>query len=136
MTDPALGIDIAKLKFNACLIRESGKLKHKLFPNTGAGFEQLREWLSKQRVERVHACLEATGTYGEALALSLHEAGHTVSVVNPAAGKSFCRESAVTHQNRSCGCRVDRPLLPRSSASRLDATASRSARTTSTCQKT
>jgi hypothetical protein len=28
MTEPALGIDIAKLKFNVCLINPSGKLKH------------------------------------------------------------------------------------------------------------
>ncbi len=38
---PALGIDIAKLKFNVCLINLHGKLKHKVFPNTAAGFEQL-----------------------------------------------------------------------------------------------
>ena len=31
----------------------------------------------------MHACLEATGRYGEALALCLHQQGHTVSVVNP-----------------------------------------------------
>jgi hypothetical protein len=55
MTAPPLGIDIAKLKFNVCLILQSGKLKHKVFPNTTLGFEQLREWLSKQGVERVHA---------------------------------------------------------------------------------
>jgi transposase len=68
---PILGIDIAKLKFNLCLINLSGKLKHKVFPNTATGFEQLREWLSKHAVERVHACLEATGTYGEALRRSI-----------------------------------------------------------------
>jgi transposase len=32
----------------------------------------------------VHACLEATGEYGAALALALYEAGHQVSIVNPA----------------------------------------------------
>ena len=72
MTAPALGIDIAKLKFNVCLINQNGKLKHKVFPNNPPGFEQLLAWLTKHGVERVHACLEATGTYGEALALSLH----------------------------------------------------------------
>jgi len=39
MTDPALGIDIAELKFNVCLINHSGKLRHKVFPNTATGFE-------------------------------------------------------------------------------------------------
>jgi transposase len=89
MTLPVLGMDIAKLKFNLCLINTEGKLKHKVLPNTTTGFAQLLDWLSKQGIERVHACLEATGTYGESLSLFLHEAGDTVSVVNPAAIKAF-----------------------------------------------
>jgi transposase len=109
MTKPILGIDIAKLKFNVCLINTSGELKHKLFPNTAAGFEQLLDWLSKQRVERVHACLEATGTYGEALSLFLHEAGHMVSVINPAAIKAF----AGSRMSRTKTDRVDAELIAR-----------------------
>ncbi len=74
MTKPTLGIDIAKLKFNVCLINKSGTLRHKVFPNTATGFEQLREWLAKHGIECVHACMEATGTYGESLALFLYQA--------------------------------------------------------------
>ena len=109
MTAPVLGIDIAKLKFNVCLINLSGKLKHKLFPNTSAGFEQLSEWLARQGVERVDVCLEATGTYGEALALYLHEAGHTVSVINPAAIKAF----AGSRLSRTKTDKVDAELIAR-----------------------
>lgn len=109
MKEPALGIDIAKLKFNVCLINLNGKLKHKVFPNTATGFEQLTEWLSRQRVERVHACLEATGTYGEALSLFLHQLGHTVSVINPAAVKSF----AGSRLSRTKTDRVDAELIAR-----------------------
>jgi transposase len=109
MTEPALGIDISKLKFNVCLINIEGKLRHKLFPNSAAGFEQLRGWLSKQRVECVHACLEATGTYGEALALFLHQAGHIVSVINPAATKAF----AHSRLSRTKTDRVDAALIAR-----------------------
>lgn len=109
MTQPVLGIDIAKLKFNVCLISPHGKLKHKLFPNTLAGFEQLSEWLSKQGVERLHACMEAIGTYGEALALFLHQASHKVSVVNPAAIKAF----AGSRLSRTKTDRVDAELIAR-----------------------
>jgi len=109
MTSPILGIDIAKLKFNVCLIQRSGKLRHKVFSNTVAGFEQLKGWLSRQGVERVHACMEATGTYGESLALYLHEAGHTVSVVNPAAIKAF----AGSCLSRTKTDRVDAELIGR-----------------------
>jgi transposase len=109
MTEPVLGIDIAKLKFNVCLIQHSSKLKHKVFPNTSIGCEQLSEWFAKQGVERVHACLEATGTYGEALALFLHQAGHRVSVVNPAAIKAF----AGSRLSRTKTDHVDAELIAR-----------------------
>jgi transposase len=109
MTLPSLRLDIAKLKFNVCLITVGGKLRHKVFLNTTAGFEQLSTWLIKQGVERVHACLEATGTYGDALALFLHSAGHLVSVVNPAAIKAF----AQSRLSRTKTDRVDAELIAR-----------------------
>ena len=85
----ALGIDIAKLKFDVCLIKPNGKAKHKIFANTRHGFEQLIAWLDSHPVSDLHACLEATGTYGEPLALFLFEAGCLVSLVNPAAVRAF-----------------------------------------------
>jgi transposase len=109
MTLPCLGLDVAKAKFNACLIKLDGRLKHKVFPNSEAGFVQLSAWLSKQGVGHVHACLEATGTYGEALALSLHGAGHTVSVVNPAAVSAF----AQSRLSRTKTDKVDAELIAR-----------------------
>jgi len=109
MRQPTLGIDISKLKFNVCLIQQNGKLRHKVFPNTTAGFTQLLEWLSTQGVETVHACLEATGTYSEPLALLLVEAGHTVSLVNPAATKAF----AQSRLSRTKTDRVDAELIAR-----------------------
>ncbi len=106
---PILGIDIAKLKFNVCLINTSGKLKHKVFGNTADGFQQLAAWLIKQGAQRTHACMEATGAYGEALALHLHTAGHTVSVVNPAAIKAF----AGSRLSRTKTDKVDAELIAR-----------------------
>lgn len=91
MTTSALGIDISKRKFDACLLREGGKLRHRVFPNTPDGFSQLSSWLAKHKAEHAHACLEATGIYGEALATYLHDAGHAVSVVNPAQIKAYAQ---------------------------------------------
>src|ERR671938_667106 len=107
MTDRKSVNDIAKLELNVCLINSSGKLRHKVFPNTPAGFEQLLEWLSRQRVERVHACMEATGTYSEPLALFLIEAGHRFSLINPAATKAF----AASRLSRTKTDRVDAELI-------------------------
>jgi len=109
MNIPTLGIDISKAKFNVCLINPHDKLKHKVFPNTASGFQQLAEWLTKQHVELIHVCLEATGTYGEALALFLHQAGHSVSVINPAAVKAY----AGAQLSRTKTDRVDAELIAR-----------------------
>jgi len=109
MTEPVLGIDISKLKFNVCLIKQNSKLKHKVFPNTASGFEQLLDWLLRQGIHRVHACLEATGTYGEAVALFLHQADQIVSVINPAAIKAF----AGSRLSRTKTDRVDAELIAR-----------------------
>ncbi len=106
---PTLGIDIAKLKFNICLLNMGGKLRHKVFPNTEVGFQQLDAWLSRQGVQHIHACMEATGAYGEALALHLSTTGHMVSVVNPAAIKAF----AGSHLSRTKTDRVDAELIAR-----------------------
>jgi transposase len=106
---PVLGIDIAKLKFNVCLLNTGGKLRHKVFANTAVGFQQLDAWLSKQGTPHAHACLEATGAYGEALALHLHGAGHHVSVINPAAVKAF----AASRLSRTKTDKVDAELIAR-----------------------
>lgn len=109
MNPPALGIDISKLTFNACVITPAGKLRHKVFPNTAPGFAQLTDWLARQKAGHVYACMEATGTYGEALALHLHAAGHTVSVVNPAAVKAY----AQSRLSRTKTDRADAELIAR-----------------------
>jgi len=88
-----LGIDIAKNSFDVALIKDERKPRHKVFANTATGHQQLLTWLKDHLQDHgtqpVHACLEATGTLGEALALTLVEAGHTVSLVNPAQIKAF-----------------------------------------------
>lgn len=85
---PALGLDMAKSSFDVHLLTETKASSHH-FANTSQGFEALAQWLKYQAIQRVHACMEATGTYGDALALFLHQAGHIVSVVNPARVVAF-----------------------------------------------
>ena len=52
-------------------------------------------WLKNRKVNVVHACLEATGIYGEAIAEYLYDHGQTVSVVNPIQIKHFGRSAMV-----------------------------------------
>ena len=81
--DAVLGIDIAKAKFDVALQGPDGRVRRKSCANTPAGFRELEAWLRRHGVTHVHACLEATGAYGDALATWLYDAGHRVSVVNP-----------------------------------------------------
>jgi transposase len=85
---PTLGIDISKDSFHVEL-SINDKLRHRRFTNRKEGFVDLGTWLTKHKAPLVHACLEATGPYSEAVALYLHEQGHTVSIVNPVQIKAF-----------------------------------------------
>jgi transposase len=109
MSQSVLGIDVSKLKFNVCLITPNQKPRHKVFLNNPDGFELLADWLEKQKAEQFHACLEATGTYGESLALFLLEHGCKVSVVNPAAVRAF----AGAGLSRTKTDKVDADLIAR-----------------------
>ena len=90
---PVLGIDVSKLNFDAALLDPSHL---RTAPSPATGPSPTRPPASSAcrsgsplGDHKVHACLEATGTYGDALARFLHEQGHTVSVVNPARIKGF-----------------------------------------------
>lgn len=79
-----IGIDIAKDSFEACLLRASGKLWVKGFPNDAVGFAKMQRWIvAVAPGSTAHFCMEATGSYYLACALFLAEAQQTVSVVNP-----------------------------------------------------
>jgi transposase len=103
-----LGIDQAKKKFDVALLR-NGKYKSKVFENNPAGFAALLAWLAQHGVDTVHACMEATSTYGEALARFLHEAGHSVSVTNPARIKAFGKSELLRTKND----KIDAKLIAR-----------------------
>jgi transposase len=82
MSNTVLGIDISKRKFDVCLLIGQ-KEYHKQFDNSPQGFSRLQRMLNSHDATDVHACMEATGSYGDALARYLHSNGIRVSVVNP-----------------------------------------------------
>ena len=84
-----LGIDVAKQKVDVALFKEENKHQAESFKNTLRGHQKLWQWLKKHKATDCFACLEATGPYGEKLAVFLHEKSVKVSVVNPARVKGF-----------------------------------------------
>jgi len=97
MSKTVLGIDISKSTFDGVLLTGQQE-RHRVFDNKPQGFAALSEWLCEQDVEQVHACLEATGRYGDPLARYLYQAGHQVSVVNPAAIKKYAEGQIIRNK--------------------------------------
>lgn len=87
---PALGIDVAKLTLDLCLLHEARTL-HQRFANTTEGHAQLLAWLSAQGVAEAVVALEATGAYSLAVAAACQQAGHRVAVLNPRRVLDFAR---------------------------------------------
>ena len=89
-----LGIDVSKAKLDAALLLASGKFKSKVFANDALGYAALLQWLLghvPDAHDGSHACMEATGSYHEALACFLSDQGLVVSVVNPLLVKRFAQ---------------------------------------------
>ena len=118
MSKITLGIDISKATFDAAILFENNKAKIKKFDNKRSGFMAMSEWLKQHEALEAHACLEATGIYGEGLATHLFDIGCKVSVVNPAQVKGFAQsELARTKTDKADSqliarfCRAIKPAL-------------------------
>jgi transposase len=88
--DGILGIDVSKNTLDASM-STCNKVRAKSFANSPDGWRHLLDWLIGWKVRRVHACLESTGRYSLGVACKLNEAGHVVSIVNPAQIRDFAR---------------------------------------------
>jgi transposase len=105
-----VGIDVAKRKLDIALL-VNGKTKFNVFDNIPAGHAVLQQWLAERGApqEHTHICMEATGPYSEAVAITLVEAGWRVSVVNPARIKGFVQGELARNKTD----RADAALLAR-----------------------
>jgi transposase len=108
-----LGIDISKDKFDVCLLKEGGRRTRQrvngvqaVFNNTPEGFTLFFKWLEGMDVKDLHACMEATSRYGDALACFLYELGFKVSVVNPYQVKHFAKSEGIRGKTDRIDARV------------------------------
>lgn len=110
MNLPVIGIDIGKSEFHAALLKQlDDKPKVKAFPNNADGHRELLEWIQEQGLSSAHVCLEATSTYGHAVATYLHSFGFRVSIVNPLRIKGFSQSQLTRTKND----RADAGLIAR-----------------------
>jgi transposase len=88
-----LGIDIAKAKFDVCLLLFSGTKRERSFANNIDGIAELLHWLKEQCGEACQIGIEATGCYWILLASQLHAAGYVVYLLNPAYVKAHIQSN-------------------------------------------
>lgn len=78
-----IGIDVSKNQLEV-LVMQGDQEVPMAVANEPKGWAALIRDLHKLGVQEGHACMEATGAYGEGIAQALYNAGYPVSVVNPA----------------------------------------------------
>lgn len=88
MKEVAIGVDIAKDSFEAAMVRQD-KYQVGSFTNDADGFRRFLSWLTKRHAGGAWVGIEATGRYGQELALFLHDKGYQVSLLNPAQIKAY-----------------------------------------------
>lgn len=98
-----IGVDVSKAKLDVALLKSDDKYRDKVFANNQTGFRQLLQWIQThvpldQAGVQVQVCMEATGSYHEALALFLVDNGIAVSVVNPLLVKRFIEVDRVRNK--------------------------------------
>jgi transposase len=92
----SIGVDVSKKKFDVALITAQGKYRCKVFDNDGGGFNAFLDWIKVHVPEgSARACIEATGTYHEALANFLFDNQVVVFVVNPLRVKRFAESEGL-----------------------------------------
>jgi transposase len=96
-----LGIDVSKAKLDVALLLANDKFKSKVFPNDVKGFQALLQWLLghvPDAPDSAHLCMEATGSYHEALACFLSDQGLLISVVNALPVKRFAEANRLRNK--------------------------------------
>ena len=99
----AVGLDIAKDKFDACLvlIDETQKVTIKSskssLSNSAKGFHELLRWARKYLSKGIPSvfCMEATGIYYEQIAWFLYQQSYCVSVLVPQKAKYYIRSLGI-----------------------------------------
>jgi transposase len=109
-TTASVGIDVAKDQLDVVL-RVAERALYQVFANTPVGFAALHAWVSSFGLTpgQVWVCLEATGSYSDAIALELFTLGYRLSVLNPAVLVEYRRSQQV----RSKTDKLDAHLLAR-----------------------
>lgn len=101
-----LGIDVSQATLDVALSMDNRTYTMNQFGNDCAGHQALVQWLNEQGVDELHACLEATGRYSDAVALYLTARAFRVSVVNPAQVHAYAKSLLRRNKNDALDARL------------------------------
>ena len=90
MSNAVVGIDASKETLDASCARGQRR-QGRSFANSPDGWKQMLSWIKAMGSNQARVRMEATGRHSLGVALALHDAGHVVSVVNPAQIRDFAR---------------------------------------------
>jgi transposase len=90
VSDSIVGIDVSKESLDANCARGQRK-QSRTFENSPDGWKLMLAWFTAMGSKKAHVCMEATGRHSLGVALALHDAGHIVSIANPAQIRDFAR---------------------------------------------
>ena len=88
MSDSIVGIDVSKESLDANCARGQRK-QSRTFENSPDGWKLMLASFTAMGSKKAHVCMEATGRHILGVALALHDAGHIVSIANPAQIRDF-----------------------------------------------
>jgi transposase len=100
-----IGVDVAKEKFDVCILKEDGKTLQRTFNNKEPGHKEFVNWINKN-TQFPWVCMEATGPYSEKLADYLVSEGIQVSVVNPVQIKYFAKVKLSRNKNDKVDAKI------------------------------
>lgn len=85
-----VGIDVSKDTLDVVVWKPDQRPEHAQFTNDREGWNRLHHFLKKRGGKSgIPVCMEATGSYSEAVTEYLYAQGYAVSVVNPARIKAY-----------------------------------------------
>jgi hypothetical protein len=96
----AVGIDVAQTKLDVVL-RMGERALHQVFANSPDGFVALDGWLGSFGLthSQVRLCLEASGSYWDAIALDLFARGSRLSVLEVGRARRVSPQSEYPQEN-------------------------------------
>ena len=105
MSKAVLGIDVGKLELSVAILIDHKFITAKVKNNVN-GYTEIINLMKKNKINKITACLEATGSYGDHVADFLYANNYEVAVVNPFCIKAFANSKLTIHKTDTVDAKI------------------------------